>query len=76
MKKSSSAKFAGWLSSARSLAKSRGVGFCSRGWRNYREGSLIKLTTTPESSVRRLRGAPASVVERQRSGSNLRGVAP
>eukprot|EP00965_Chrysotila_dentata_P178607 5898935-Pleurochrysis_carterae.AAC.1 len=34
-------------------------------------------TTTPEPSVSRLRGAPASVVDRQqRSGSNFRGVAP
>eukprot|EP00965_Chrysotila_dentata_P085115 2808501-Pleurochrysis_carterae.AAC.1 len=33
-------------------------------------------TGTQESSVRRLRGAPASVVDRQRPDSNLRGVAP
>eukprot|EP00965_Chrysotila_dentata_P072827 2406909-Pleurochrysis_carterae.AAC.1 len=33
-------------------------------------------TTTPEPSASRLRGAPASVVERQRSGSKFRGVAP
>eukprot|EP00965_Chrysotila_dentata_P107510 3551711-Pleurochrysis_carterae.AAC.2 len=56
--------------------KTRSVGFCSRGWGNWRKRSLIDDTRTPESSVRRLRGAPASVVDRQRSGSNLRGVAP
>eukprot|EP00965_Chrysotila_dentata_P130272 4307460-Pleurochrysis_carterae.AAC.1 len=61
MKTSSSAKCAAWLSSARSLAKSRGVEFCSRGWGNCRARSSIEGTTTPELSVRRLRGAPASV---------------
>eukprot|EP00965_Chrysotila_dentata_P073459 2426502-Pleurochrysis_carterae.AAC.1 len=76
MKTSSSAQCAAWLRSARSLAKSRSVSFCSRGWGNCRERSLIEGATAPESSVRRLRGAPASVVERQQSGSNLRGVAP
>eukprot|EP00965_Chrysotila_dentata_P014920 493495-Pleurochrysis_carterae.AAC.1 len=61
MKTSSSAiRSAAWLWSARSLAKSRGVGFCSRGWGCCRERSLTEGTRTPDSSVRRLRGAPAS----------------
>eukprot|EP00965_Chrysotila_dentata_P254787 6211990-Pleurochrysis_carterae.AAC.7 len=33
-------------------------------------------TGSPDSSVRRFWGAPASVVDLQRPGSNLRGVAP
>eukprot|EP00965_Chrysotila_dentata_P193960 6176065-Pleurochrysis_carterae.AAC.4 len=57
-------------------ARSRGVDSCLRGWESWRQKSMIESTTTPESSARRLRGAPASVVDRQRSGSNLRGVAP
>eukprot|EP00965_Chrysotila_dentata_P225137 6194576-Pleurochrysis_carterae.AAC.1 len=65
MKTSSLAKCAAWLRRAKSLAKSRGVGFCSRGWGNCRERSLMEGTTSPESSVRCLRGAPASVVDRQ-----------
>eukprot|EP00965_Chrysotila_dentata_P100957 3334490-Pleurochrysis_carterae.AAC.1 len=64
MKTSSSARSAAWLRSARSLAKSRGVGFYSRGWGYCRERSLMEGTRTPDSSVRCLRGAPASVVER------------
>eukprot|EP00965_Chrysotila_dentata_P231109 6198161-Pleurochrysis_carterae.AAC.2 len=50
-------------------------GLLFEGMGNGREISLIEGTTTPESSARCLRGAPASVVDRQRSGSNLRGVA-
>eukprot|EP00965_Chrysotila_dentata_P098443 3253999-Pleurochrysis_carterae.AAC.2 len=41
------------------IARSRGVSCCSRGWRNWRERSMMEGTTTPESSARCLRGAPA-----------------
>eukprot|EP00965_Chrysotila_dentata_P006154 201078-Pleurochrysis_carterae.AAC.1 len=37
-------------------------GFCSKGWGNWRKISFIEGTRTPESSVRRLRGAQASTV--------------
>eukprot|EP00965_Chrysotila_dentata_P203984 6182065-Pleurochrysis_carterae.AAC.2 len=52
MKTSSLARCAACLSSARSFARSRDVGFCSRGWGNSRERSLIEGTMMPESSVR------------------------
>eukprot|EP00965_Chrysotila_dentata_P213420 6187613-Pleurochrysis_carterae.AAC.6 len=75
MKTLSLARRAAWLRSARCLARSRGVGLCLRGWGDWRERSLIDGTRTPKSSVGRLRGAPEPVVNRQLSGSNLRGVA-
>eukprot|EP00965_Chrysotila_dentata_P204117 6182143-Pleurochrysis_carterae.AAC.2 len=58
-----------------SLARSQGMGSCSNGCGNCPERSLMEGTRSPDSSVRRFLGAPASVVDLQRSGSNLLGVA-
>lgn len=52
------------------------MGFSSAGCGYSRLRSLIERTGTPSVSSSKLRGAPPSVVERQRSGSSFRAVAP